>query len=156
VALPACFGEELTVFPPGLEPLEANTAPAIQPVDGDPYPEVMSFVKGERPDRFFGQARAFVKADLATTWAALRTPEVSVDRRQVHEWGIDEGTEPAYDFSYVVHNTVRRIIVLRFDVSWRHGLVEGTLEEPELVAGAWQKTYGSTLIELLRGTMRAR
>ena len=58
VGIPACFGEESTVFPPGLEPLEANTAPPIQPVDGDPYPEVFSFAKGQRPEHYYGPARA--------------------------------------------------------------------------------------------------
>lgn len=154
--LTACFGEESTVFPPGLEPLEANTAPPVAPVDGDPYPEVMTFVKGQRPDHYFGHARALVKADLRTTWAALRTPDVSVDRRQVDEWSVDEGTEPAYAHSYVVHNTVHRVVTLKFDVSWRHDVAAGTPEAPEVIAGAWQKTFGSTLIASLRGSLQAR
>lgn len=155
VGIPACFGEESTVFPPGLEPLEANTAPPIEPIDGDPYPEVLSFAKGQRRDHYFGHARAYVKADLATTWAALRTPEVSVDRRQVDEWTVDQGTDPAYAHSYVVHNVVRRVVTLRFDVSWRHDVARGTPEAPEVIAGAWQKTFGSTLIAELKGTLSA-
>lgn len=154
--LSGCFGDEATEFPPGLEPLEANTAPPIAPVDGDAYPEVMSLVTGQKRDHAFGHARAYVKADLVTTWAALRTPDASVDRRQVDEWTIEDGADPAYAYSYVVHNTVRRVVTLNFDVTWRHDVAAGTVEEPEVIAGAWQKTFGSTLIASLKGTLSAR
>jgi hypothetical protein len=150
-----CFGNEDTVFPPGLEPLEPNTAPPIAPVDGDPYPEVINFVSGEKPKHFYGHARAIIKADLKTTWSALRSPDASTDRRQVDEYTYEEGTEPDYAYSYVIHNTVRRIVTLNFDVNWRHGVALGSVDAPEVVAGAWQKTSGSTLIASLKGTLQA-
>ncbi len=150
-----CFGDEATEFPPGLEPLEENTAPPIEPADGDPHPEVMTLVTGQKRDHAFGHARANVKADLRTTWAALRTPVVSVDRRQVDEWTVEENVDEAYAYSYVVHNTVRRIVTLNFDITWRHDVAKGTVEEPEVIAGAWQKTFGSTLIAALKGTLSA-
>lgn len=151
---PACFGDDLTTFPPGLEPLEDNTA--LAPTGAEPFPEVLTIVTGTGPEHAWGHARGFIRRDLKTTWAAMRTPEVSVDRRQVDEWTVDEDTEPEYPFSYVIHNTVRRLIVVRFDVAWRHGVATGDLERPQVVAGRWQKTFGSTVISLLRGSYVAR
>jgi hypothetical protein len=153
--LAGCFGNESTPFPPGLEPLEENRA-RRPTADGDPYPEVLALVSGDTGDYAWGHGRAFVKADLATTWAAIRTPEVCVDRRQVDEWTVVLDTEPEYDFSFRVHNLVDRLITVEFDVAWRHGAVDGTREAPVLTGGRWSKVEGSTTIEILRGSIVAR
>jgi hypothetical protein len=155
LSVPACFGEDSTIFPSGLEPLEESRAPAPSTAD-DPTPELLSVVSGEGREFGWAHARGFVRRDLATTWAALRTPEVTVDRRQVAEWSVVPDTEPEYPFSYAVDNVVKNIVTVRFRVGWRHGPAEGTVDAPEVVAARWQKTEGTVLISILRGSIVAR
>lgn len=150
--LGGCFGNERTEFPPGLEPLEPNLAPS----PGDDAPEVLAFTRGERGDLAWSHARGFVRADLETTWAAMQVREVSVDRRKVARWTIEENVEPEYEVSYRVHNEVDSIITVRFDITWRQGLIEGTAESPELVAIRYQKTDGTVFISNLSGSILAR
>ena len=50
---------------------------------------------------------------------------------------------------------VRRFVPLRFAGRWRRDVARGTPEAPEVIAGAWQKTFGSTLIAELKGTLSA-
>jgi hypothetical protein len=40
---------------------------------------------------------------------------------------------------------------VEYDVTWRHGVIEGTLEEPTFVSARYQKTAGSTVIQRLNG-----
>lgn len=156
VALPACFGDAVTVFPPGLEPLEPNTAPAPMGAPGEAYPEAIVILTGERPDGVaFGHARGYVKAPLAVVWEALRHTDVNADRRAVDEWTRVEleNTDPTLSHTYLIQVVVRSIITARYEVTWRHGLVEGDLETPEKVAVRWQKTFGLALIEILEGSI---
>lgn len=148
--LVGCYGDVDTVFPEGLDPLEDNLAPALEGC-----PEGVTLREGERDAHVWVHARGCVPAGLTATWAAMRTPEVSVDRRQVDAWTVTQGTEPAYDFSYTVHNTVNQIITVRYDMAWRHGLVEGDMDDPELVAARWQKVAGSEVIAVLEGSALA-
>ena len=46
--------------------------------------------------------------------------------------GIDYRVEPEYDYSYVIHSVIVNVITVEYDVTWRHGVVEGTLEAPAL------------------------
>ena len=151
-----CDSDEPTEFPSGLEPLEVCTAPAPDPIEGDATPEDVRFVLGTEDEYSWVHGRGFVHKPLAETWAAMRDPEVSVDRREVDEWTVEHGVETEYDFSYVIHNTVNDIITVEFDITWRQGVVEGTVEAPELVGGRFQKTFGTTFIELLSGSIVAR
>lgn len=156
LALPACFGDSVTVFPPGLEPLEQNTAPAPAGRRGDEQPEEIVIVTGERPDGLaFGHARGYVKAPLALVWEALRHTDVNVDRRAVDEWTRVEleNADPNLSYNYLIQVVVRAIITARYEVTWRHGVAAGDPEEPEKVAIRWQKTFGLALIEVLEGSI---
>ncbi len=161
VLLVGCFDQVDTPFPPGLEPLEAeNLAPDPAPVDGDPYPEQLSTVRSyalDTTDRTPSvHARAYVHAPLATVWEALRNPDVDADRRVFSSWSSMPLDEPEYDYSYIVHAVIVNVITVEYDVTWRHAVVLGTLEEPELIAVRYQKTFGSTAIQDLRGSIVAR
>ena len=154
--LAGCFGTEETMFPDGLEPLEENTlAPPMGTAD-DPFPEeyVLEGTEGRRYDTLLG--RGYIQAPLADVWAAYQNPAVGADRRTSPDWSSTPLEDPEYDASYVVHHVTTEIVTVEWDVTWRHGLVEGTAEAPELVAIRWQKTDGSTLISVIEGSLILR
>jgi hypothetical protein len=155
----ACaLAKEVTEFPPGLEPLEDNRAPWPEE-RGDDTPESLGEASGEgfdedlEADYSWCHARGYVKKPLRKVYSAIRVPRVGVDRRQVHEFDVEWGVEPEYTHSYVIHNTVNDIITVEYDITWRHGAVEGTESEPLGVGSRWQKTEGSTVIEMIRGSV---
>lgn len=152
-----CFGNEATVFPDGLEPLDGTnraSRPAI-PADGV-VPETINFVEGEGNDWEWVHGRGFVRAPLIEVWRALQDPEVVVDRRQVDSWTIDRDVEPGFDTSFVIHNVVDDFVSVEFDMTWRQSAVEGDREAPEVVAARFQKTFGTVFIDILRGSVVMR
>ncbi len=153
--LAGCFGNEKTSFPEGLEPLEEITVEPPDAVDGDPYPETLRMESGSISQYDWVQARGYVKAPMRDVFVALSTPEAVVDRREVARWSVRHDVEPEYDVSFVTRNEVDDIITVEFDVTWRFGVVEGNAEAPTLVAGNWQKTWGTTFIDVLRGSVIA-
>ncbi len=151
VVCSGCFGEELTPFPSGLEPLEPSQAPPL----GPGCPRDLVLAEGERPEHLYVHARGCVPAPLAETWEAMREPDASVDRRAAARWDVSLDTEPQYPFSYTLHVEVRRFLTVRFDMAWRHGPVGGTVEAPERAAARWQKVAGTTAIAVLEGSALA-
>ena len=157
LALAGCFGNEVTPFPPGLEPLEAiNKAPAPKPLEGDPYPETIRWVGSSTEAYEWVHAKAFVHAPIARTWQALQQTDVDVDRRAVSEWSMTPDVEEGFDVSYKIHNIVHEFLTVEFDITWRHGVIDGSRDEPEVVAIRFQKTWGTTFIEILRGSIVLR
>jgi hypothetical protein len=156
VMLLGCFGTEVTEFPDGLEPLEENTLAPPMGTAAEPYPEefVLDATPGGRFDVILG--RGYIQAPLAEVWAAYRDPAVGADRRTSPEWSSTPVDDPQYEESYVVHHVANDIVTVEWDVTWRHGVVEGTADAPELVAIRWQKTDGSTLISVIRGSLVLR
>jgi hypothetical protein len=148
LAFAACWSVE-TPFTDGLELLEDNTAPYP---DGDGHPEDVAIVTGDEADYSWGHARAWVQEDVATVWACIRTPDVGVDRRRIEEWSVEHDTEPEYDDSYQVHEVSEEVITVEFDVAWRHGVIEGSQEEPTETRTRWQKVEGTEYIEVLEGS----
>ncbi len=151
-----CFGNEETIFPPGLEPLEDTTAPLPDGTPTDPYPEMLNLVTGETPEYHFAHAHGYVAAPLETVYEALSTPDVCTDFRQTSRHTVDLDVEPEYDRSFVIHYEVDQFITIGFDVTWRHGIVEGPNDRPDITAHTFQKTYGTTFISLMRGSIVAR
>lgn len=152
----ACFGDSVTVFPPGLEPLEENTAPHPKGAGDESFPEAVVILTGERPTGLvYGHARGFIKAPIDRVWEALRHTDVNADRRATDEWMRLEvqNQDPVLTHTYVIETVVRAFITARYQVTWRHGVVEGDVEEPETVAVRWQKTFGLALIEVLEGSI---
>lgn len=157
LSLVGCFGNEETEFPDGLEPLEENDLAPPEGTAEDPYPE--EFVVEGRSERSYDVVlgRGYIQAPLAEVWAAYRDPAVGADRRTTAgEWSPMTLEDPMYDFSYVIHHIARDIVTVEWDVTWRHGVVTGTVEEPEVVAMRWQKTNGSTLIRVIEGSIVLR
>ena len=148
-----CGGNEATAFPPGLEPLEDNTAVAPEAMDGQPYPELMNALSGDRGTYEFAMARGYVHGTVAETWAALAMPEVVTDRRGVNRYSFTTDVEEGYDVSFRVHNETDDIITVTFDVTWRQSAAEGTVDDPTVVAIRWQKTFGTTFITTIEGSM---
>jgi len=151
-----CFGNEVTEFPAGLEPLEENTAPAVASVDGDPHPEVISLVRGEAVGWEWVHARGFVKAPIAEVYDIITDPALVVDDRAVNRFEFTLDTEPDYERSFLIHNEVDDVITVEFDVNWRFGTVEVDNDEPTLISGTFQKTFGTTFISLMRGSIILR
>lgn len=150
-----CFGNEVTPFPDGLEPLGENTLEGPG-TPSDPYPEDYQ-VEGTSGGRFETVlGRGYIHAPLAQVWTAMRNPAVGADRRTSPEWTSSPLAEEGYDFSYAVQHVAHDIVTVEWEVTWRHGVVEGTVEAPELVAIRWQKTDGSTLLRVLEGSLVLR
>lgn len=155
VLLGGCWGNEPSAFPPGLEPLDDSPV-ALPGTAEDPFPEalVLEGVDGPRYDTIY--ARGYLRAPLAEVWAAFRDPAVGTDRRSADEWDVEPLDDPAYDDSYVIHCTAFEIVTVDWWTTWRHGVVAGTAEAPELVAIRWQKTDGSTILRLIEGSIVLR
>lgn len=156
VASAGCFGNERTEFPPGLEPLEENTAPLPDPIEGDEHPETIVYRTGERDNYSWAHGRGYIHASLGRTWEAFRDIEVVVDDPSVDSWSTTHDVEEGYDFSFRIRNVVNDIITVEFDITWRQSAVGGTVQSPEVVGIAYQKTWGTEFIELLRGTIVLR
>jgi hypothetical protein len=149
----ACAGSsEDEPLPDRLSPLEENRAPAPAAVDGDPYPEVLSVISGGDGSLWWAHARGYVGAPASVVWEALSDPEVGVDRREVEEWSVTWEVAPQFDRSYVVHNVVRDVLTVEYDLTWLHELQEGSEQVPERVVGVWEKTDGTAFIDLLAGS----
>lgn len=154
----ACGGNEMTVFPAGLtpiDPVDLATLPAA--TAADPHPETISFVSGmttDQPENYaWVHGRGYVHASVANAWLALQSPPVCVDRRKVSSWSVTNNVETGYDVSFAIHNTVNSTITVMFDITWRQSAVNGTASNPNVVAASFQKTNGTTYIDLLAGTV---
>lgn len=158
VALTGCFENVETEFPPGLEPWESpNEAPLPEPRDGDAHPEEITFVRKRWENNAVSvHARAYVQADVATTFAAVRHPLAGADRRPSVTFTYEEGVDPEYEYSHRSHLVIPDIITVEMELTWRSGVVEGTAEQPTITATRWQKTWGSSVIGLLEGSVVCR
>lgn len=154
------LGKEVTAFPPGLEPLEANTATWPEAQGGERYPEAQNLNTGDADDEELGveyswsHARGYVQRPIHKVYQALVVPRVNADRREIDSYEVTYDVEPAYPYSYVLSNVVNDVLTVEFDVTWRHGATAGSEDEPEEIGTRWQKTEGSTVIEILRGSVR--
>jgi len=145
-----------TPFPEGMEPLEDNLASCPEGTGAHPYPEEIVLVSGTSEAFAWTHACAYVLAPAVDTWEALQQPDVVVDRRRVAEWSATFDVEEGYDFSMRIHQLVRDIITVEYDVTWRHVLVEGRTTAPEVLALRWQKTFGASVIDVLEGSAVVR
>lgn len=156
LAATGCGSDEATAFAPGLQPLEEVTAPAPTATATDPYPEVLVMRSGHLTAYDWAHGHAYVHAPIARVYEALRDPEVNTDRRRVDEFTTTNDSEPDYPFSYRVHNVVNDVVTLEFDVSYRLGPLAGSEAVPTSVGLRYQKTFGSSFIDLMSGSAVAR
>lgn len=135
-------------------PMDTAEWPPIEP--GAPPPENVNVALGTMGDIGYAHGRGYVDATLAETWAAMRDPDVCVDRRKVTSWTVTNDVEPGLAASYRIHNVVEALITVEFENTWRHEVTAGTPEAPAGVTATYQKTWGSSYISLLDGSVVAR
>ena len=151
--LTACTDDKPVAFPDGLEPLEDIKVEAPVGTTADPFPEEINWVSGDEGDYGWIHARGYIKSSPSQTWAALREPTVFVDIDKVVEYTVEEQNSSEYDYVYVVDNLVEDIVDVEFVVEWRHGVVDGEPNEPNMVGVRWQKVSGTEFIESLEGSI---
>jgi hypothetical protein len=158
VLLCGCFDNVETMFPPGLEPWESpNEAPAPAAVEGDLHPEQIVFLRKRWTGGAYSvHARSYVKADVFTAFAAVRNPLAGADRRPAVTFTWEENVEPEYVYSHRSHLVIPDVVTVEFELTWHSGVVEGTEEAPTITATRWQKTWGTTAIPLLEGSIVCR
>jgi hypothetical protein len=150
VLVPACWGNVATEYPPGLEPLEDNTAPEPGAVDTLVYVSAHS-------DEFgydWAHGRGWVAAPMQVVWTALQDSEVIVSWRRTSSHLMTPTPDPAYDLRFTMHYYVDDIINVEWDEDWRYGVVDGSPEEPALAMVRYQKVFGTTFIDLIEGSIQ--
>jgi hypothetical protein len=166
LSLGGCGEDEATPAPPGFAPLEVSTAVRPASTSDQRCPEAFNVVTGERDavnadtqlrEQYeFAHGRGCIHGTMAAVWAAVRDPAVTVDRRRVSEFMVMRDVEPQYPVSFRVRNIVRDVVTITFDHTWRAGALEGTTDEPQVLSARYQKTFGSSFIPILRGSIVAR
>lgn len=150
-----CGADVASVFPPGLTPLQEVNIPVRGVTPGNPFPENLSVESGNGA-HLWAIGRGFVRAPVARVYEALQDPDVTTDRRRVSSYTVTPSVEAMYPSSYRVHNVVNDIVTVRFDITFRLGPYAGPPESPTAYAAAYQKTFGSDFIEMIRGSMLVR
>ncbi|MGI5865120.1 MAG: hypothetical protein ACOX6T_24120 [Myxococcales bacterium] len=143
-------------FPDELQPVGANQAQPPAPEPDEPYPERLELVTGSGRGFKWINARGYVHAPIAAVWQALQDPEVVIDRRKVASWKVQKGVIPGAEASFRINNTVRDIITVEFETTWRLGVARGTRDAPEAVAAVYRKTGGTHVIRRMEGSIIAR
>lgn len=154
--LAGCLRDVETPFPDGVEPWEENTAPAPEPTADEEYPEEVVLVTGQVDEYRWLHGRGYVHGDVARAWMAVQDPAVVVDRRGLDAWTVTWDVEEGFDVSFAVDQEVHDILTIAWRTVWRQAVVEGDAEKPELVGVRFQKTEGSAILELMRGSIVLR
>ncbi|MCA9677149.1 MAG: hypothetical protein H6708_09320 [Kofleriaceae bacterium] len=150
-ALGGCFGDTTTEFPPGLEPLEDDTAPAQQ---GGSYTETLTMVDGELTNYTWVHGRGYILADPGTVWAASKDVDVMASACSTDTYSAEVGVEPEYEYGFRISYEVDQVITIAWDELWRYGTIEGTPSAPTLAMIRYQKVFGSELIQLIEGSVQ--
>jgi hypothetical protein len=154
VALSALAGA--SGFPSGLEPVAQCRVAAPEAQPGDPYPERIELAFGTEADFTWVNGHGYVHAPLSAVWAALQDPEVLVDRRKVAVWTFERREVTPAGSSLRIRNTVRDLITVEIELTWRQGIVEGTAQAPLVVSAVYRKTAGTKVVRLMFGSVVAR
>jgi hypothetical protein len=146
-----CFTSETTVFPDEFEPFPETIDPPV--VEGERFPETIAVRQGSTSEYDFAVVRGYVHAPAAKVLAVMTRPEAAVDYRAVDRHSIEVDVEEGYDHSFRVHNEVDDFLTVEFDVTWRFLVIEGSVDDPAIAVGSFQKTFGTPFISLLAGTI---
>jgi len=146
----------------GFQPLEPLSTLATFPAGtvGDPYPQGLGPIVGVPGfDHYRSHARGYLHATLAQVYTALHDPAASYIHNSSGSPqfnGIDQGVEP-FPVSFRIHYFNSTVIGdVRFDVTYRAGLLDGTDLAPVLVGERYQKTWGTDHIRVMSGSLTAR
>ena len=155
--LSACGPDALAPLPADLAPLDETNLASLPPAEGDvEHPEAANTQMGDEGDHKWAHLRGYIRLPIATVWAMLRDPEVTVDRRRVHEWTFTRDVDASFPVSWRTHNVVHDVVTVDFDSEWRLATSEGSFESPEAVAGRGRKTEGTPFISLLEDSVVLR
>lgn len=154
----AACGAPPVELPADLVPLdEVNEAPLPGPDGDDEYPEAFNTATGDEGDYHWAHGRGYVRRPMAQVWNALQDPEVTIDRRRVHEWEVTKDIHETRAASWRVKNTVHEYgFTVDFTTEWNLDFRGGTAESPEAVAGRAVKIAGTTFISLLEDSIVLR
>lgn len=135
-----------------LSPWEENTAEFPAAEGSEMFPETINYVETDWIRGANGMhARAYVHADIVTTFEAVRNPLAGADRRDSVTFTYEEDVDPDFRWSHQSHLIVPDIVDVEFSLFWRSDICQGTPEAPTLTATRWQKISGSSAIPLLEG-----
>ena len=147
-------GADAGLFPANLSPWEDNRAEYPAATMADPYPETIHYVETRWTGGANGMhARAYVQADLRTTFEAVRNPLAGADRREEVTFTWEEMVEPGVRWSHRSNLIIPDIVTVEFDLLWLSDVITGTVDEPTLTSTRWQKVFGSSAISLLEGNV---
>jgi hypothetical protein len=150
LGLAACGPSDGIDFPDTLGPLEANRAPRIE---GEGYPEVIVFAAGKDDGTYWAHGRAYVHGTVDDVFAALQRPAVLVDRREVDAYDVTWDTEPAYEVSLTLQQTVEDVLTIEYDTTWVMERQDVDVSGTTRAAAQWDKTDGTQFIDLLAGSL---
>jgi hypothetical protein len=155
----ACQHDTTTSFPPGLAPLAVDTVAPPSADGGDAYPEALSLVQGHDDaggyDYVF--AAGYVDASIETVWAAFKIPNVIVDRHDIDSYTVTNDVEKGYDVSFLTtYSRKAGPYNVVFDITWREGVVEGPESNPSQVSVVYEKTHGSSFVDLMKGSIELK
>ena len=155
LAVVGCRRHDGIDFPQTLGLLEANRAPALQGSDEVPYPQDIVFASGKDDGRYWAHARAYVHGSTEEVFAALQLPPVLVDRREIDEYTVVWDTVPRFDVSLTLQQTVHDVVTVSYDTTWVMEVQGETGLGVSQLAAQWDKTDGTTFIDLLAGSLVA-
>jgi hypothetical protein len=153
MSLAGCQHDETTAFPPGLAPLATDSVAPPAGDGGDAYPETVTITQGSDPNYNYVVATGYVDAPIETVWAAFKIPNVVVDRENITSYTVQENVETGYDVSFLTAYTINSIVTVQYDLTWREGVVAGTEDDPTQVSVVYEKTYGSSFVSLMQGSI---
>jgi hypothetical protein len=151
-----CQHDTTTAFPPGLEPLAVDTVAPPSGDAGDSYPEELSLVQGHDDGGNYDYvfATGYVDASIETVWAAFKIPNVIVDRHNIDSYTVTDNVEKGYDVSFLTtYSKKAGPYNVVFDITWREGVVEGPESNPSQVSVVYEKTHGSSFVDLMKGSI---
>jgi len=154
LALTGCQHDVVTPFPAGLEPL-ATCTPGLPAARADgSVDESFNSDASDGDDGIWAHLCGYVDADVDSVWGALQDVDVVTDRRKVSSWElVSQGADPPYDVVFTLHDRVEDIMTVEYDLQWREGVWEEQDGVPSSVAVRWQKTDGTSFINVLEGSI---
>ncbi len=144
-------------LPPG-STLSPDPAPAPG-ADSGAYPETVSIQQGTSGDLGstgynYVFATGYVDASINQVWAAFKIPNVVVDRHAISSYTVQENVEKGYDVSFLTAYTINNVLTVTYNLTWREGAVAGTESDPTHVSVVYEKTWGSSFVSLMTGSIQ--
>jgi hypothetical protein len=152
-----CQHDTTTTFPAGLQPLTGDTEAPPAADGGNAYPEELALTQGHDDTGNFDYvfATAYVDAPIETVWSAFKDPDVVVDRHNIDSYTVTKNVEKGYDVSFLTtYSKKAGPYNVTFDLTWREGVVEGTESNPSGVSVVYEKTHGSSFIDMMKGSIQ--